>query len=195
MGATSGRKLNIYIFFSFCSNFEPLGAYRILSPRKHFPIAHLFSTTRTYFGRSKTIEKWTTRRGETYRKDLWITRYDFDQSEPIDLSSGRKHFLIMHSFSTPRIRSDGLKSIGISTTRRQKAHRKDVFDYLIWFRLVEDNRNIECSVGHTYREAQFRLFVLTLIPKSISEIQFLNDFFTLIAWSLGELLFFTGAST
>ena len=44
IGATSGQNLNIYIFFSFCSNFESLGGCRMSNPRKYFPIAHLFST-------------------------------------------------------------------------------------------------------------------------------------------------------
>jgi hypothetical protein len=69
IGATNARNLNICIFFSFYYNFEPLGGYRISSPRKYFLIAQLFSTRRTHFGRSETIEKWTTRREEIYRKD------------------------------------------------------------------------------------------------------------------------------
>ncbi len=69
MGATSGRNLNIYVFFPFCSNFEPLGGYRMSSPRKYFPIAYLFSTSRTRFDRSKTVEISTTRREKSYWKD------------------------------------------------------------------------------------------------------------------------------
>ena len=95
----------------------------------------------------KPSKNGTLEEGRPIGKIIWITRYDFDQSEPIDLSSGRKHFLIMHSFSTPRIRSDDLKSIGISTTRRQKAHRKDVFDYLIWFRLPRSTNPMTDPIG------------------------------------------------
>ena len=97
MGAMSGRNLNIYIFFSFCSNFERLGGYRMSSPRKHFPIAHF-----RLLGHISTARKPSKYRLLEGRKPIgkWlsITRYDSDQSKPIELSSGRKHFPIVHSF-------------------------------------------------------------------------------------------------
>src|SRR5579863_5072144 len=84
MGSMSGRKLDIYIFCSFCSSFEPLDTHRISSTRNgilsdiHFrlleyisttrysskfrvlgektPIESILSTSRTYFNHSKRIE-------------------------------------------------------------------------------------------------------------------------------------------
>ena len=49
MDATSDRNLKKHIF---CSR-----STKMSSPRKHFPIVHLFATPRTQFGHSKTIEK------------------------------------------------------------------------------------------------------------------------------------------
>jgi len=70
------QKLKKYIFFSFCSSFELLGSHRISSPQKRSLIVHSFSTRRTHFDYSKTIEITTSGREETYRQDT------FDYSKP-----------------------------------------------------------------------------------------------------------------
>ena len=104
IGATSGQNLNIYIFFSFCSNFESLGGCRMSNPRKYFPIAHLFSTLGRIWAARKPSKNGPLEERRPIEKIISITQYDSDQSEPIELSSGRKHFPIVHSFSTPRTR-------------------------------------------------------------------------------------------
>jgi hypothetical protein len=69
MGATSGRNY-IYIFFSFCSSFEPLGSHRTSSTRELCHIGQTFSTPPTHFERSTIIEISSTRGERTYRKKI-----------------------------------------------------------------------------------------------------------------------------
>jgi hypothetical protein len=138
MGAASGRNFNIYVFFSFCSNFEPLGGYRMSSPRRHFPIAYLFSTPRTRFDRSKTIEISTTRREKMYWKDhfkylIWFRLVEayrtIDWSEPF-------------------------------------SHHAFIFDYSDIFRRLEAYRNFDYSKTESPSERYFRLLDIISISRS-----------------------------
>ncbi len=69
MGAASGRNY-IYIFFSFCSSFEPRGSHRTSSTRKQCHIGQTCSTPPTRFERSTFIEISSTREERTYRRKI-----------------------------------------------------------------------------------------------------------------------------
>jgi hypothetical protein len=55
MDATSNRKLEKYIFASFCSNFMLLGSHNISSSGKPLSYLTLILTPEAYFGHPKTI--------------------------------------------------------------------------------------------------------------------------------------------
>jgi hypothetical protein len=72
-GCDEWSKVEIYIFFSFCSSFELHNSHRISSTRKLYSIRKSFSTVPTHFECSALIEVSSTRGNENLSKEYcWL---------------------------------------------------------------------------------------------------------------------------